>query len=70
MGGGATMPNVNKTKFSELSLLLPRHSLLAAFTDLLDPIFLQIRTLLLLNKNLKSARDLLLPRLMSEEIAV
>ena len=70
MGGGATMPNVNKTKFSELPLLLPRHSLLAAFTDLLDPIFLQIRTLLLLNKNLKLARDLFLPRLVSGEIAV
>jgi type I restriction enzyme, S subunit len=70
MGGGATMPNVNKTKFSELPLLIPRHSLLAAFSDLLDPIFLQIRTLLLLNENLTSARDLLLPRLMSGEIAV
>jgi type I restriction enzyme S subunit len=70
MGGGATMPNVNKTKFSGLPLLLPPLPLLSTFNDVVDTVFSQIRTLLLLNKNLASARDLLLPRLMSGEIAV
>ena len=70
MGGGATMPNVNKTKFSGLPLLLPPRSLMTTFNDVVHSTFLQIRTLLLLDKKLKAARDLLLPRLMSGEIAV
>lgn len=70
MGSGATMPNVNKNKFSGLPLLLPQHSLLATFHEVVDPVFSQLRTLLLHNRNLKAARDLLLPKLMSGEIAV
>lgn len=69
MGGGATMPNVNKNKFSGLPLLLPPRSLMAAFNEVADPVFSQLRTLLLQNNNLKAARDLLLPKLMSGEIA-
>jgi len=70
MGGGATMPNVNKNKFSGLSLLIPPHSLMATFNEVVNPVFSQLRTLLLHNNNLKAARDLLLPRLMSGEITV
>jgi type I restriction enzyme, S subunit len=70
MGGGATMPNVNKNKFSNLPLLLPQRSLMVTFNEVAHPVFSQLRTLLLHNKNLKTARDLLLPKLMSGEIAV
>jgi type I restriction enzyme, S subunit len=70
MGGGATMPNVNKTKFSGLPVLLPSSTLLTTFNETVHPIFSQIRVLQLLNIKLKSARDLLLPRLMNGEIEV
>jgi len=40
------------------------------FSAAVNPIVSQLRTLCFQNRNLKAARDLLLPRLMSGEIAV
>ena len=68
MGGGATMPNVSKTKFGNVPLLLPIASLLSSFQEIAEPIFSQIENLLILNTKLTRARDLLLPRLMSGEL--
>lgn len=70
MGGGATMPNVNKSKFESVPTILPSKQLLINFNDFCKPIFFQIKTLSLQNKKLKEARDILLPRLMNGEIAV
>lgn len=70
IGGGATMNNVNKSKFESLDVLLPSESLLKNFDEIVSPIFEQILNLLNQNQKLKQARDLLLPRLMSGEIAV
>ena len=70
IGGGATMNNVNKSKFESLDVLLPSESLLQNFDEVANPMFEQILNLLTQNQKLKQARDLLLPRLMSGEIAV
>lgn len=70
MGGGATMPNVNKSKFESMPVILPTKKLLTIFNDFCKPIFFQIKTLSLQNQKLKEARDILLPRLMNGEIAV
>ncbi len=70
MGGGATMANVNKAKFSGLPVFLPNNKLLESFHDVVEPVFLQIKTLASYNRQLAKARDLLLPKLMSGEIAV
>ena len=70
IGGGATMGNVNKTKFENLELLRPTISLLREFDNSCAPMFRQIHILALQNQKLRAARDLLLPRLMSGEIAV
>jgi len=70
MGGGSTMGNVNKTKFSSLPVLIPEKRILSAFDEAVSPIFSQIETLELMNIKLAKARDLLLPRLMNGEIAV
>ena len=70
IGGGATMGNVNKTKFEGLDILKPATPLLREFHEFCSPLFEQLEVLQLQNQKLRAARDLLLPRLMSGEIAV
>jgi type I restriction enzyme S subunit len=70
IGGGATMGNVNKTKFEGLEILKPAMPLLREFHEFCDPLFDQIKVLQTQTQKLLAARDLLLPRLMSGEIAV
>lgn len=70
LGGGATMPNVNKSKFESLPFVLPSKNVLVIFNDYCTPIFSQIKNLIHQNIKLKQARDILLPKLMSGEIAV
>ena len=70
IGGGATMPNVNKTKFESMPVIIPEHNLLESYHEIVKNNFEQIKTLILINKKLETARNLLLPRLMSGEITV
>lgn len=70
MGGGATMGNVNKSKFSSLNIVMPSGFLLNAFKDFADPVFQQILILQKQNQKLTQARDILLPRLMNGDLAV
>lgn len=67
---GATMTNVNKEKFSNLSILCPDTLLLEKYYEYSKPLFDKI---LNLSKNincLTEARDRLLPKLMSGELEV
>ena len=70
IGGGVTMANVSKGKFESMDLLRPTAGLLSHFDGFCMPLFLQIKVLGLQNQKLRAARDHLLPRLMSGEIAV
>jgi len=70
MGSGSTYPEVSRGKFQELVVLLPRHSLVSAFGEHATLVLKQIRFLKQQNGKLRAARDLLLPRLMSGEVAV
>ena len=70
IGGGATMPNVNKSKFSNMKILLPNHKLLENFHEAVAPSFLQMEKLTGMNQRLIQARELLLPKLMSGELTV
>lgn len=67
---GATMTNVNKTKFSSIKVLYPTEDLVIRYNEFCKPIFDKI---LMLSKGIlvsKQARDRLLPKLMSGEIDV
>lgn len=67
---GATMTNVNKTKFSNIHVLYPTEDLVNRYNEFCKPIFDNI---LALSKEIlvsKKARDHLLPKLMSGEIEV
>jgi type I restriction enzyme S subunit len=61
---------VNKKKFENLKVLKPSMPLLRDFHEFCNPLFQQIQVLSFQNQNLRAARDLLLPRLMSGEITV
>jgi type I restriction enzyme S subunit len=70
IGGGATMANVNKSKFSSIKIIIPSSLMLEQFASVVAPQFDQIEKLALMNLHLAHARDLLLPRLMNGEVAV
>tara|TARA_R110001592_G_scaffold363287_1_gene683217 strand:- start:12086 stop:13285 length:1200 start_codon:yes stop_codon:yes gene_type:complete len=70
IGGGAIYASVTKKDLESFELLVPTNSLLLEFDEIASNIDAQIKTLHLSNQNLIEARDLLLPKLMSGEIAV
>lgn len=71
MGKGAT----NQTELSPAAIgatdiLMPPHTLLEQFETFAEPLYEQVSNLTGQNQKLRAARDLLLPRLMSGELAV
>lgn len=67
---GATMTNVNKTKFSDIKILYPGNKLILAYEQFCKPVFNKIYSLSKAVINAESSRDLLLPKLMNGEIEV
>lgn len=67
---GATMTNVNKTKFENLEILYPIKELRKKYFCFCYPIFKKIYDLSMNNIFLSQARDCLLPKLMSGELEV
>lgn len=70
IGTGAIFASVTRSEFERQELLTPRRGLIRAFEEVSGPLDDQLRVLFRQNQHLKAARDLLLPRLMSGEIAV
>ena len=67
---GATMTNVNKTKFENLEILYPIKELREKYFCFCYPIFKKIYNLSMNNIFLSQARDRLLPKLMNGELEV
>lgn len=67
---GATMTNVNKTKFGNLEVLYPTDELRKMYNDFCQPIFEKIYALSIGINKLSQARGRLLPKLMRGEIEV
>ena len=67
---GATMTNVNKTKFGNLEVLYPGNNLRKDYFDYCKPIFEKIYALSIGVHKLSQVRDGLLSKLMSGEIEV
>jgi type I restriction enzyme S subunit len=68
--GGAAQPNANAKVLTGAEILVPPPTLQRAFRDFVEPLIDQRELLRTQNEKLRAARDLLLPRLMSGEIAV
>jgi type I restriction enzyme, S subunit len=70
MREGSKMPRADWKQMQEYPVLLPPHGLLREFDGAIQSIVGQLKILTFTNQKLRAARDLLLPRLMSGEIAV
>jgi len=70
VGSGAIFASVTKKEFESQELIDPPKRLKKAFEDVVAPCDGQLRVLHLQNQKLRTARDLLLPRLMTGGIAV
>ncbi|MCX5919267.1 MAG: restriction endonuclease subunit S [Deltaproteobacteria bacterium] len=71
MGRGATnQTELSRSAIMETEIIIPPNSLVREFEVFEDPIYREISNLNLQNSRSKNARDLLLPCLMSGEIAV
>ncbi|AFL75743.1 restriction endonuclease subunit S [Thiocystis violascens] len=70
MREGSKMPRADWKQMRAYPAPLPPPGLLDSFQATIEPIVEQLRTLTFANQKLRTARDILLPRLMSGEIAV
>ena len=71
MGKGATnQTELSPATIGETIIVMPSHTLLEQFELFAEPLYEQVTNLVAQNQKLRTARDLLLPRLMSGEIAV
>ncbi len=63
--GGASVPTLDRKSVHRVEILIPPLSLLRSFDDFAADVFAQSKILNAQNQKLRTARDLLLPRLMS-----
>jgi len=70
MIGSSGRQRVQESCFDKFMVYLPPQSLLRLFSEFVEPAFVQIKNLAAQSQKLRTARDLLLPRLMSGELAV
>lgn len=68
--GGVSVPTLDRNSVHRVEVLIPLGMLLTDFDEFAFPLFEQIANLTLQNQQLRAARDLLLPRLMSGEMAI
>ena len=67
---GTTFLEISKRNFRPIKVLVPPKSVLARFTDLVDPLHRRVVSSLLESRTLAALRDTLLPKLLSGEIRV
>jgi type I restriction enzyme S subunit len=71
LNSNAAQPGINQNKLLQLELSIPnKDKLLTDFNEKVEPLIRQIYSLAKINKKLKEARDILLPRLMNRTIEV
>jgi type I restriction enzyme, S subunit len=68
--GGVSVPTLDRKTVHRAEILIPPKNFIRSFDEFAAPLFQQIDTLTAVTAKLRAARDLLLPRLMSGEIAV
>ena len=70
MKEGSKMPRADWKQMKAYEITVPSQRVLEAFNAVVEPILEQCKTLALQSRSLRTARDLLLPRLMSGELTV
>lgn len=67
---GAAQPHVYAKNINKLSVIIPEEKYISMYCQKVESIYLEIKTLQDMNKNLKKQRDASLPKLMSGKIEV
>ena len=67
---GTTYPEISKGRFREMNVVVPPSHLVASFSEVASRTIEQVRCLKRQVRLLQTARDLLLPRMMSGEVTV
>src|ERR1035437_214666 len=70
MGSGTIFKAVTKDDVHGLKFLQPTSEVVDSFVRIVRPLFRQLEVLTLKNENLRTTRDLLLPKLVSGEVSV
>jgi type I restriction enzyme S subunit len=70
MKEGSKMPRADWKQMQQYPLLLPPAWVLHTFNDFIAPLLTQLKTLAFSNRRLNIARDILLPKLMNDEVVV
>ena len=70
MKEGSKMPRADWKQMKAYPVALPPSGLLSNFDGVIQPIVKQLKSISLANQKLRTARDLLLPRLMSGELTI
>ena len=68
--GGASVPTLDRKSVHRVEVLIPSAPMLLSFNDFAADVYEQIQNLSAQNQKLRTARDLLLPRLIGGELAV
>lgn len=68
--GGAAQPNANAQVLAAAEIVMPTRGIQREFRDFVEPLVDERELLQMQNQKLRMARDLLLPRLLSGEVAV
>ncbi|KJS02209.1 MAG: hypothetical protein VR65_06040 [Desulfobulbaceae bacterium BRH_c16a] len=68
--GGVSVPTLDRKVVHKMEVIVPTARIQELFGDYVLPMFTQLRHLGIYNEKLRTARDLLLPKLMSGEISV
>jgi len=69
-GQGATMPMLDRKVVHQVQVVVPPESAMQEFETFASDVYDQIKTLQAASEKLRTARNLLLPRLMSGELTV
>lgn len=67
---GVAVPTFNRNDVHSLQVVIPSHLILEQFNYFVKPLFAMKKNLQVRNANLRRPRDLLLPKLISDEIDV
>jgi type I restriction enzyme S subunit len=67
---GTTMRHIKRSALTEVKVIVPPKELRSQFDHFVQPILLQVQRLTSKNGQLRATRDLLLPKLISGEVAV
>lgn len=70
LNGGSAVPTLNRNDVHPIEILIPDSKVKELFAEKISLNFHMQKNLLIMNNKLAEARDLLLPKLMSGELAV